>query len=55
MHMNWVWMQENSARSMNVTVRGQNLNVNDMLIWGKPITVTNAHQFDIPDYAIAMS
>jgi hypothetical protein len=51
-HNNWVWMQKDPTRSINVTVRGQNISVHDLLIWGEQIYASNAALYNLPDYAI---
>lgn len=52
MRMNYMWVREHPSRSMNVVVRGQNIQINDMLVWGKPINARNSTLFDLPDYGI---
>jgi hypothetical protein len=51
-HKDYMWMLEAPGRSMNVVVRGQNLNVNEILVNGGPINAENAALYNLPDYAI---
>lgn len=52
MHMNYMWVMKDPSRSMNVVVRGQNIQINDMLVWGKPINARTAPLYPLPDVAI---
>jgi hypothetical protein len=51
MHMNYLWVMQHPSRGMNVVVRGQNLQINDMLVWGKPINAETASLYHLPDVA----
>ena len=51
-HKDYMWMIKAPGRSMNVVVRGQNLNVNEILVNGGPINAENAGLYNLPDYAI---
>jgi hypothetical protein len=51
MHMSYMYVKENASRSMNVVVRGQNIQINDMLVWGKPINARTAPMYNLPDVA----
>jgi len=50
-HMSYMYVRENASRSMNVVVRGQNIQINDMLVWGKPINARTAPLYNLPDVA----
>ena len=52
MHMSYMYVKENASRSMNVVVRGRNIQINDMLVWGKPINARNSTLYNLPDHAI---
>jgi hypothetical protein len=52
MHMNYTWVEDDPSRSMNVVVRGQNIQINDMLVWGQPINARNSTLYNLPDHAV---
>lgn len=51
-HSDYMWMNKAPGRSMNVVVRGQNINVNEILVNGAPINAEHAPLYNLPDYAI---
>lgn len=52
MHMSYIWVMKDASRSMNVMVRGQNIQINAMLVWGQPINARKAPLYNLPDAAV---
>ncbi len=53
MHNNYMYIRKGPVnKTMNVSVRGQNLSISEILVYDRPITIDNADRFDLLDYPI---